>query len=349
MKNLFLYYLKKRLMVLAIFSSLILITCVIITLNNPFTIVWYANGNKQTMINTTYSNNLVAIIFIFATIIPIYEFSFKMQKNSVDLFYSLPIKRYKLYLVKYLIGLIELFILFTIAFIYIYIFVSIKSTTVDVEFDKTYYIIFYFIFLFLGIILYSWISFFFTRGNTIIDGIVISVLSVFVVAIIAGSIIYICKTDGGMNTVYSSVDFTPYSAIITFKNSFDYLIKNSHRTLPYKEIMISEILIPAMGVIFIPLFFILNNNKKAEDTSDISNEWYTYRLLIPIYIIGLFILCQNQLVYDMFIIIFGYVGYVIYNRTFKIKKSDLITFIATVALGFIASAIVESLRLNLKV
>jgi hypothetical protein len=45
---------------------------------------------------------------ILCTIIPVIEFSFKMSKISIDQMYSLPIKREKLYMAKFISGFIEI-------------------------------------------------------------------------------------------------------------------------------------------------------------------------------------------------------------------------------------------------
>ena len=43
------------------------------------------------------------ISLVLVAVVPLFEFSFKMKKVSVDEFYKFPIKREKLYLVKYII------------------------------------------------------------------------------------------------------------------------------------------------------------------------------------------------------------------------------------------------------
>ena len=90
-----------------------------------------------------------------------------------------------------------------------------------------------------------------------------------------------------------------------------------------------------LSISLIPLLFITNNLKKAEDTSDINNEWYTYKLLLPIYSICLYSLTNLSFYYLVIMAISSYIGYIIYNRSFKIKLIDLILLLSSNVIGFI--------------
>lgn len=348
MKNLFLYYLKKRIPSLAIVAFLTLVIGIVVTVTTRVSFMSDYNQNKTYCMESVVSASIVfltVMMCIFATIIPIYEFSFKMRKNSVDLFYSLPVKRYKLYLVKYLIGIIELFVIFSVSFIYILIFNLIVSNSLGVSIDAVYFIPYYFSSLGLTILLFSWFSFVYTRGNTIFDGILYMVLSVFMVSIIVGAGNNIVNKFSSNNYYINIYSYTPYSLFVVTVRNFSNYIKYPGFSTPI--VNLSQLLVTIiLSIAFLVLFFILNNLKKAEDTSDVSKEWYTYRLLIPLYIIGLCVITSSiSLGMNAFFLVIigisGYVGYVIFNRSFKIKINDLIALGSAFTAGVILSILMN--------
>ena len=344
MKSLFLYYLKKRIPTLLIFGFITLLITVVITATTVMAHrVILHNGGTSTYVSSTHLFYLSTLLVILASIIPIYEFAFKMRKTSVDLFYSLPIKRTKLYTTKYLIGLLELFILFTFNFLYVLIFASINMAQYDVTFKLIYFLPYYFSMLGLGFLLYNWVSFFFTRGNTILDGIILTILSIFVVTLLA-SFAYAIKNkiESPEYRVYTgeAFNFTAYSLVYNVTSIFDSLVKANYKgelTLH----LVSFVVMMVVSISFVPLFFILNNKKKAEDTADINKEWYLYKLFIPLYIICIYSTISTHPFYMILVPIAGYVGYVINNRSFLIKKYDLILLISSTLIGAIGGILMN--------
>ena len=337
MKSLFLYYAKKRLLVLTIVVVIALITSIVISLS--YDMLYPAEYSVS--IRYSFLGYLTTILCVFATIIPIYEFSFKMHKNSVDLLYSLPIKKYKLYIVKYLIGLLELFIIFTVCFLYIFLYASAHFVDTQNSAKLIYYFYYYLISLGFGALLYNWVAFFFTRANTIVDGIIITILSVFLIVILCAAFIDLTKLVHYDYFGSSDWRYTPYSSIVYFTRYFNVKIKSLHPNVHfYDDVFYSSLIMSIIGTIFIPLFFILSNKQKTENASDISNEWYTYKLFIPLYVVCM---CEflgqrdNSLniLNITLVIIGGYICYVIYNRTFKIKKVDLIVLLSSATFGIL--------------
>ena len=71
----------------------------------------------------------------------------------------------------------------------------------------------------------------------------------------------------------------------------------------------------------------LNKEDKAENSMQISNSWFSYRTMIPIYFSTIcLILCdEGELVSFIFLFVGTYVAYIIFRRSLKIKKWDIIT------------------------
>ena len=349
MKNLFLYYIKKRWIVLLIATFLTLLVSIVVMANSDIFRTYY---NGSVSLNNTGIIYLSVVVAVFASLIPIYEFTFKMRKNSIDLFYSLPVKRYKLFLTKYLIGLLELFIIFTVSFIYVLIFVIISYNknkeiliTYGIQFNIIYYLPYYFSILAIGALLFTWVSFFYTRGNTVFDGLLLTALSVFVLMIAVWAFEYTLSIFkyhfGDEKYRYNStfIYYTAYSPIVYITQVYERLVKGYNGASYWT----SFIVMSCISIALIPLFLILNNNKKAEDTSDIVSEWYLYKLFIPVYIIGLYTIMPLNAFYLVIIPIVGYVAYVINNRHFKIKVSDLITLAASSGVGIILCVVLNNL------
>ena len=105
---------------------------------------------------------------IVLTIIPIFEFGFKMHRISAEQAYSLPIKRQELYLSRFIIGFLEVIVPFTVAYL---------VSLIPLLTWATEYIDFLGMFIYLGIIIvvgllfYSIIVFFASQANNTIDAI----------------------------------------------------------------------------------------------------------------------------------------------------------------------------------
>lgn len=344
MKNIFLYYAKKRLLVIGIVLIMTLITSIVTTSTYKIFSLYFIQEQAHYRIIHVFLSYLTFIICCVATILPIYEFNFKMKKNSVDVLYSFPIKRTKLYLTKYIIGILEMFIIFTVNYLYILIFVSIVTKNPPIEFNISYYLPYYFIALGCGILIFSWFTFFFTLCNSTIDGIIVCFLTIFLGVIVVTSLqSFVNCYSNSDTTIYAAIvrynkviNYTPYSVIIAFTNYFTRKIesKNYEFNTMYKYHYFIYIM-NFISAITIPLFFIFNTKKKAEDTTDITKEWYIYNLLISLYIVFLFANVNISLIYLAVFGIGGYILYIIKNRTFKIRKIDLIFLLISIGVGLI--------------
>ena len=152
---------------------------------------------------------------ILCTIIPVIEFSFKMSKISIDQMYSLPIKREKLYIAKFISGFIEILIPVSVVFIFCLLKVLFSN-----HMYETIYFLPYFVCLILFMfLLYSTITFFFTRGNTVIDGIINIVLIIFVVELFSSTIDSLLW--GNIRNYFDSGSCYLYSPISIISELFD--------------------------------------------------------------------------------------------------------------------------------
>ena len=140
MKRAFNYFFKKRLLVIGIISAIMLIITLITFRNMSLfyqrnylgTVTYYPDGNPFIL--------FTIVAMILSTIFPMAEFSFKMKKTSVDLYYSLPIKKHKLYLCKYLIGLLEVVIPISISYVIGFLYVLTHENVYHMIYFLTYFV-----------------------------------------------------------------------------------------------------------------------------------------------------------------------------------------------------------------
>ena len=114
MINLLKYYAKKRLNIVLLIS-IILITCGIVLFREGFIYETVQTKLSHCMNSPIKAIGVFSIILCY--IVPLFEFSFKMRKVGIDEFYKFPITRRKLYLTKYIVGILEVIIPITIFFI----------------------------------------------------------------------------------------------------------------------------------------------------------------------------------------------------------------------------------------
>ena len=343
MKNLALFYIKKRLPLFLIVLGITLIFSILFVTTTETTVTYYKDTTKYLLIDDGLTFN-TSILIVLATIIPIYEFSFKMKKRGCDLFYSLPITRKKLYLFKYLFGFCEMLAIFIMNYLISEIVVICKSVNVEYynqQFKMGYIFLYFGVAILLGILLYSWITFFYTRANTFFDGIISIALSMAVLAALSGGILLYCQDFRWIR--YSNTEnlFYPYHYVpfVSFIN-ISKLFSNRTCELPKNYYMypISDFYpdiltwILALGVLV--LFIVLAGKEKAEESEDISDSPFVYLITLPVIIVSGYATCEISNPSWIALIIGGYIGYVIYNRNFLLRKIDLITLLASEGLGF---------------
>ncbi len=332
MIKLFKHYLLKRSHIILITTILLVLFICVSQINVEYI---YTNSKGVSRPNNLPIAWLAWFAIILALIVGIKEFSFKMSKISIDQLYSLPIKRYKLYLVKYIIGLIEIVVPLIFSFIAMYIIIISK----DNMFDLSY--MFPFILSLLGttIVFYTVVIFFFTRCNTVFDGFLNVTIGIFALAFIMSLI------DGivYLRNYPPNLQFSFFYPIFRVTNIYSSLINYSEvDPTEVKFFWISFAYILPIALVMAAYMFLTLHIEKSENAEYQSNSLLAYRLNVPIAIItSLGSFAEGSLI---FVIIFGALGYLLFvikNRKFKISKIDLLILASSIILGIIFGIIVE--------
>ncbi len=343
MRNLLKYYLKKRITVISVLSAIVLILGITIYTNLNFIHVTHSDTYPSFAINSplwlvTWTAALLAMI------IPAFEFYFKMRKVSIDQQYQLPIKREKLYITKYIVGLIEMLVPTIVSIVLVVVLIATKRDM----FDKSFLTPYFFSIVGLAIVLYTSVVFVYTRANTFFDGLInIALWSFLGVAIFAfiNQILINFNTD--LESPYARYGDASYFFLQSPMTVVHGYFNQNFMNEPFKFEVLSIISVTIFSVIGVVMGFLtvyLLRFEKAEDSMQKSTSYFSYKVLIPIYLFFLvaYSILLDETVYILMpvIVIGGYILYVIYNRSFKITKTDLICFGSSIAGGIVIGFII---------
>lgn len=314
-------------------------TLVFTILSVAFTwvIVSASIGRLNAQANETGIYILAIILGIACTLIPILELADFKNRRNLDTLYFFPIKREKMALVHFLSGFIQVVIIYSVTFFSAWIHLELQT-----NYFALGYMFFYYIFsLLLGFVMYSIFAFLFVQGNTVADGILFCGLWVFIIMIVGWVIRaeilrnYIIDTQYWESSANMASDwgiiYSPINNLTVIfqnlievnKHSLEYYFRDAYAARYMSQIYMFFIW-GAIGIAAAFGYFITFVKKGAEKAGEISDSWFGYRLLVPLYGYSLLIFIGDELILDIIIFALMVIGYVIYRRGFKFKTSDMI-------------------------
>ncbi len=352
MKKYFVHLLKKNLLPLACFTLFCVILYVVNLAVEDYSLcndVTYPGGKDLGVGNLAIAFGMLSIF------IPIYIFSYKMNKRSVDMYYSLPICKKKLLAANFLVGLILLYVPYTFSYLLGFVIIAAKV--------KRLYLIYY-LYLYLasivpGFILYAVTAFVYTRANTVLDGILFVIGALLLLSIAFLTVYHILRRydwyPGGIEGE-AFLPFTPLSQVIdSFRYSMtkgeigDKWFTFTERELASPEnyrLALSADVCTLVGCILWTLLaigatvglFMTEKNSKAENCGQISNSVFGYKVQIPAYTVLLpaFMLGIGGEIFGLCAVAFGvFVLSVIYKRSIKIGWKFAVVLIACLVVGIL--------------
>ena len=132
---------------------------------------------EQVPVNTLVHIPAITLC-VLCFIVPAMQFSYRMKRRSVDLWYSLPIRREKLVLARTIAGLALVFVPYAVSYA---AGVTIIACSENL-FKMQMYVPLFFASLPMGVLLFGVNSFLFSRANTAGDGILFMLLGAFALA-----------------------------------------------------------------------------------------------------------------------------------------------------------------------
>ncbi len=281
---------------------------------------------------------LALILGVVCTLIPMLELSGFKNRRNLDTLYFFPIKRGKMALVHYLSGLIQIFVIYSVSFFSMWIFLALCTDC----FALGYMIAYYLLSLLLGLVMYSFIMFIFTQANSVVDGIIFCGLwALLFYCLIWVTRVYflrplIIDTHYWSDTSDISTWGVLYMPINNLTVIFQDLIEVNRTgeaaiydyTSKYAEQYIEQAYMffiwGAVGIAAAVGYFITFVKKGAQMAGEISTSLFGYKLLIPLYGYMLLMIYGELDIMTVIIIALMLVGYVIYRRGIKLKRSDVL-------------------------
>lgn len=287
------------------------------------------------------------ILIICSFIIPVIEFSFFKKRRNLDCAYALPISRREMGAVHYLTGLICLIVPFTCS----YLCNFLLMLRYPEGFAYAPLLGFYFLNLLLSITVYSLFVFVFNQANSTGDGIWFIILWSFLLALILAAVdsfstmvydtfIWEKENSDAIYEAYSKwsdkwlidpgfglpwglqyeMSWVYEAAIEKANDSWESrriaeLWKDSHFVVMFA--------VWILGGIGSAVSFVLSFGKRrAEKTQEVSDSWFGFKVLIPVY--GFLINIASSGVLLLGVTIMTFVGYLIYRKGFHLKVWDWI-------------------------
>lgn len=358
MKKYCLYLLKKNLLPLACLTLCFVVVYVVPIIVENY---WDWNMGRYNWI-TLYYDNIIIALGILSVLIPIYILSYKMNKRSVDMYYSLPISRTKILLANYLLGLVLLYASYTVAYWLGFLAVVAKINRIYL----VYYLPLYFSSLIPAFILYTVTAFVYTRANTVIDGIMSVVGVMFLFSTLSWTVHEIVGTNSWFSGALNGDSFLPFGALTVITNKFGIALTHGkiehwfvyqggawgYRGREYYMrqdawMLVGDIVWLLIAAAATVGLFMTEKNCKAESCGQISESIFSYKVLIPAYTVLMTMLTLEDEGYTLlFVVIFAaFVLSVLYKRKIKIGWKFAIVLgvcvVGAVVLYYIISAILS--------
>lgn len=286
---------------------------------------------------------LLIYLIIVAIFIPVYEFAPLKNTRGADLYYSLPIDKKRLYLQFYLKGLIEIVLSYIIVFLLGLIGVAIKGYPVEF----IYYIPLFFSLL-LGIALYYTFNVFvFSKANRIIDGVIFIVMYLVIPIMIYLFVLHLMLVVFKTNVSYYWIDAVmPISPLYIFGEYFTILIEKRTVSNRFNTAFVFALIWALISIASGLLMILYTKMNKPENVQSKSDSWFGYKVFIPM-LLYISISTTMDLRYSpgfSFILTFifmviAYIGYVIYERKFKISLISLIVLGSMTLFGILTAII----------
>ena len=337
MKKAMLYELKRILLPLCIFTAIAAALFVIIALNSTFVSENSYNTfgdpvGPQPM--SPLTEVPAAILGVLCLIVPPMQFLYRMGRRSADLWYSLPIRRDALVLVRVLGGLVLIFVPYTVSYWAGFTVIAASENL----FELGQYGILFAASLPVGIGLFGINAFLFTRANTLFDGIVFMLVWIFVLALP-----FLWLEALGLNRLYGDgIDWTAPINFLSYSPLICLFVDFSLRICGTGGGWAEAPFIYALGAAFaIAAYFGLfwtARRQKAEDIGQVSDSWFGYRTFIPACMLCTVLFIGTDSPFELamaytIILVTGTIVYFVYRRSFRLKLADIICIVGALLVG----------------
>lgn len=326
MKRYFRYEFVKNLKMLGLLTAICSVVYVVTMASSRLIAPGGANRPWTSQIGVVYT-----LLGILSFVVPALMYSFKMNKRSADVFYSLPLKREKIYLVKTLVGLILVLLPYTVAYFLGFITVALREN----YYRLLWYLPGYFGGLFFGICMYGVSAFAFTRANRVIDGVIFMGFYA-LVGMVVGYAAWQMINQNAAEVKEALESFSPVVCLSKWGGNIDSLLRGNEVgwNLP---MFLFPFLFAAAGY---AAFFFLIRYEKAENSEQNSDSWFGYRTMIPVYTALLIVISGGGWIFLALFAVSAIVLTVVYTRKVLFSWKYWLMIAAGIAAGLVLNALV---------
>jgi len=324
MKAYFRSHMRENMKTFAFILTVVFALTVLIGFNGPLR--QYSVYNDEQLYRKGYESMLnlpVNFMRFLAYILPVMEFSFFKKRINLDCAYSMPISRRAMGVVHYLSGLITLFSAFTVSYLLNFAFLLSLGSE---YFNFLPMLAHYILCLIIGFAMYSIMVFVFNEANTKGDGIWFMFLYTFVFGFVVMALTLIMNNPDMFEHADASI---LWYALSTINDSYEYLVEMKSESMSFwwqmPQFVFWLVFGVVVGIASAVGFFLTFGKKRTEKTGEVSDSFFGYRVLIPVYAISSMLVIS---IFDSFILwgiieLLTLVGYTLYRRGFHYKKSDI--------------------------
>ena len=294
----------------------------------------YQKGGAQ--IITGYNPTLwfpAVVLGFLCFLVPVLQFSFFKKRRDLDYIYSMPISRTEVGAVHYAVGLLEVFIPFTVSYLINFL---VFASWGFADNKLLPFIPYYFWCLLYGWIFYSIFCFAFNEANTVADGCIFMGFWSFIFALLAESLELINSSDHLIPFVVLGNITIFYSRLARGYTLEDALVHSGSAERHINEYLtIFFIIVAATAVVYLLVTFGKRRTEKAEDISD---SPFGYISMIPLYAL-LILMYVFEISILIIVTIATIIGYTIFRRGFKYKVTDYV--VMAIPLGLCILALIQ--------
>ncbi len=341
MKKQILYEIRRNLLPLVIFTAIAVVLALLICMVTQLEYTW----QDPPRLNNSCLTVFTVILCVLCTVVPVMQFSYRMKMRSADLWYSLPISRKQLALVRTLGGLLLVLVPFTLSY---WLGVAVIASR-GAHFAYVWYLPNYFVQFALGVGLFGVNAFIFTRANRLGDGVLFLIAWTCILPLF---VMFVCQHRlwDPYSERFDWDDF--FSCFFTMSplgwsaELFESLILRKGVSFSSNGVGFMFLIALIVGVVeaagAYAGLFLRADRDRAENADQPSSSWMGYRVLIPAYVmLGLNALGDffgetepvAAALICILVLVAGLIGYFAYRRSFRLKWYDLVSLAVAFGIG----------------
>lgn len=343
MTKLLRYEMKRNLLPAAVFSAIACLIVGIVYMSSDLFRPMYSPGGNGGFDYIPYDSLISAPTIVLAVLcvaVPVMQFSYRMKGRDIDLWYSLPVTREKLTFVRTLGGLMLIFVPYTLSYWLGFVIVLLREN----YFALYGYPLYYLASLPLGALLFGVYSFLYTRASSIGDGLVCMAGWTFAL-MLPFAFLSVRFPRLALPRSFSVWQLSPFGLLSWAADYFNEFICAD--ALPALLPLAWTIPLAALeGLGAYTGLFLTARRHRAENSGQLSSSPWCYRVLVPLYV---FILAsslsvdaigsQLACIAGAFLLVGGFICFVVYRRSFRLKTSDFITLAVAFGAGILVSVL----------